>query len=175
MQRFAQPCVCATEHDSSRTGWFSIFLCLLVAMQKLQSCRTLPCRRWWEDRDLPRKVGKWKKKLHILLGKLALHWCNIDREVPNDATLAWWLIMRTSRKRCRRRVELAGEAECFFFAFLCFLYLAPSLIFLIHVTRNKEKTHCGLIWRLDKGVTKWWLITGNRFFVPCASCQSLCF
>ena len=52
--------------------------------------------------------------------------------------------MRTSRKRCRRRVELAGEAESvfFFFEVLCyfFFYLAPSLIFLIHVTRNKEKT-----------------------------------
>ena len=35
---------------------------------------------------------------------------------------------------------------CFFFFFLkvLFFYLAPSLIFLIHVTRNKEKTHCGL-------------------------------
>ena len=61
--------------------------------------------------------------------------------------------MRTSgsRKRYRRRVELAGEAGdvwVFFLFFFClmfvFFYLAPSLIFLIHVTRNKEKTHCGL-------------------------------
>ena len=67
-----------------------------------------------------------KRKFHILLGKLALDWCNIDREVPNNATLAWWLIMRTSRKRCRRRVELAGEAESvFFFEVLCFFISLP--------------------------------------------------
>ena len=38
--------------------------------------------------------GKWGFFLHILLNKLALDWCNI--EMPNNATLAWWLIMRTS-------------------------------------------------------------------------------
>ena len=50
-------------------------------------------------------------------------------------------MMRTSRKRYRRRVELAGEAGMFFFFFfLCvFFYLAPSLIFLFHETKNKEK------------------------------------
>ena len=146
MQRFAQPCVWAIEHDSSRTaaGWFSFFFCLLVACRNCSRAGPLPCRRWYEDRDLPRKVWNLKRKLHILLGKFALDWCNIDREVPNIATLAWWLITRTSRKRCCRRVELAGEAECLFFWSFVFFYLAPSLIFLIHVTRTKEKTHCGL-------------------------------
>ena len=123
------------EHNSSRTGWFSFFLCLLVACRNCTCAGPLPCRRWYEDRDLPRKVGKWKKKLHILLGKLALDWCNIDREVPNNATLAWWLIMGTSRKRCRRRVELAGEAVTaaesvfFFFEVLCFFISLPHWFF----------------------------------------------
>ena len=104
-------------------------LCLVEGNTKIEICR-----------------GKWGFFLHIFLDKLALDWCNI--EMPNNATLAWWLIMRTSRKHCRRRVELAAEAgDVFFFFFdvLCFFYLAPSLTFLIHVTRNKEKTHCGLI------------------------------
>ena len=52
--------------------------------------------------------------------------------------------MKTSRKRFRRSVELVDEAEDVFFLKFLFFVLAPSLIFLIHVTRNKEKTHCGL-------------------------------
>ena len=36
------------------------------------------------------------------------------------------------------------KLRVFFFWSFVFFYLAPSLIFLIHVTRNKEKTHCGL-------------------------------
>ena len=143
MQGFAQPCVWDRARFVTHRVVF-VFPLRLVACRNCSRAGPLPCWRWYEDRDLPRKVGKWKRKLHILLGKLALDWCNIDREpVPNNATLVWWLIMRTSRKRCRRRVELAGEAECFFWSFV-FFYLAPSLIFLIHVTRNKEKTHCGL-------------------------------
>ena len=50
-------------------------LCLVEGDTKIEICR-----------------GKWgsgRKKLHILLGKLALDWCNIDREVPNNVTLAW--------------------------------------------------------------------------------------
>ena len=125
MQRFAQLCACAMEHDSSRTEWFSFFLCLLVACRKRSCAGPLPCRRWYDDTALPRKVGKWKEKLHILLGnftyKLALDWCNIDHEVPNNATLAWWLIVRTSRERCCCRVELTGGAECFFWRFVFFI------------------------------------------------------
>ena len=46
--------------------------------------------------------------------------------------------MRISRKCYRRRVELAGEAGDVFFAlmFCVFFYLAPSLIFLIHVFKG---------------------------------------
>ena len=86
-------------------------LCLVEGNTKIEICR-----------------GKWGFFLHILLDELALDWCNI--EMPNNATLAWWLIMRTSRKRYRRsmRVELAGEAGDVFDV-LCFFISLPHWFF----------------------------------------------
>ena len=146
IQRSAQPCVCAIERGSSRTAWLS-FSFAFGCQQKLQWCRTFDLSKVIRRERFAEEVRLF---FHILLENLALDWCNI--EMPNNGTLAWWLIMRASRRCYRRSVELAGEAGdvlffffFFFFHVLCFFYLAPSLIFLIHVTRNKEKTHCGLL------------------------------
>ena len=45
--------------------------------------------------------------------------------------------MRTSRKRCRRRVELAGEAESVFLKFCVFL--SRSLIDFSHPCNEKQR------------------------------------
>ena len=101
-------------------------LCLVEGDTKIEICR-----------------GKWGSgRKNFTFFSVSWPWCNIDREVPNNATLAWWLIMRTSRKRCRRRVELAGEAvtaaESVFF--LKFLFcLSRSLIDFSHQCNEKQR------------------------------------
>ena len=151
MQHSAQPCVCAIGHGSSRTGWFFVFpcfwlhaetavvqdLCLVKGDTKIEICR-----------------GKWGFFLHILLVSWPHDWCNI--EMQNNATLAWWLIMRTSRKRCRCRVELAGwwSWGCFFFFLKFCVFLSRSLIDFSHPCNKKQRknTLWPNLWETCRGI-----------------------
>ena len=99
-------------------------LCLVEGNTKIEICR-----------------GKWGFFLHTLLDKLALDWCNI--EMPNNATLAWWLIMRTSRKRWSSQGGAGWWSwGCFFFFFFFLMFcvfLSRSLIDFSHPCNEKQR------------------------------------